>query len=67
MVRPLNTVESRAGPYMNKSVAMAGEEPTVHTDIRISAVFLALYIIGAISNTMIFHINRRRGHKFFMS
>ena len=46
---------------------MPGEQPWIQSDVYISAIFLALYAIGAIWNTMIFHLNRRRGHKFFMS
>ncbi|KAL8948428.1 MAG: hypothetical protein Q9222_005380 [Ikaeria aurantiellina] len=53
-------------PYPPK-VASLGGLPTVHTDIPITAVFLFLYICGAIAHMTIFQLNQRRGHKFLMS
>ena len=37
------------------------------TDVPISAVFLFLFICGAVSHMTIFQLNLRRGHKFIMS
>ena len=53
-------------PYAPENAALGGV-PTVHTDVPITAVFLILFIIGAVSHMTIFQINQRRGHKFLMS
>ncbi|KAI1866400.1 hypothetical protein JX265_007701 [Neoarthrinium moseri] len=47
--------------------AIIGGVPTVTLDVPISAVFLSLYLAGAILHISIFTTNRRRGHKFFMT
>ena len=39
----------------------------MRVDVPIDAVLLAIYLIGAIANMSIYQINRRTGHKFFMS
>lgn len=44
-----------------------GGVPTVDTDVPITAVFLFLFICGAISHMTIFQLNNKRGHKFIMS
>ncbi|PVH79014.1 hypothetical protein DL98DRAFT_572784 [Cadophora sp. DSE1049] len=54
-------------PYIPTGVALVGGRPTVSLDIPICAVFLTIYVLGAIGNMTIFQINRKRGHKFFMS
>ena len=54
-------------PYFSYSIALIGGRPTVNPDIPISAVLLFLYVIGAIANQTIFQLNRRRGHRFYMS
>lgn len=38
-----------------------------NVDIPISAVFLVLYIGGAVTHMTIFQLNKRKGHKFLMS
>ncbi|KAL8840547.1 MAG: hypothetical protein Q9170_001300 [Blastenia crenularia] len=58
--------ETRHAPYPPKTASLGGV-PTVHTDIPITAVFLFLFIIGAVSNMTIFQMNKKRGHKFIMS
>ena len=55
------------GPPYAPQVALLGGAPTVHTDVPITAVFLVLFVAGAVSNMTIFQINKRRGHKFIMS
>ncbi|KAH7348854.1 hypothetical protein BKA65DRAFT_501576 [Rhexocercosporidium sp. MPI-PUGE-AT-0058] len=54
-------------PYIPTAIAMVGGHPTPSLDVPICAVFLALYVLGAIGNMAIFQINRRHGHKFLMS
>jgi len=44
-----------------------GRLPEKNIDIPITAVFLALFVIGAVAHMTIFQTNRRRGHKFLMS
>lgn len=44
-----------------------GLTPTVNVDVPITAVFLFLFILGAIAHMTIFQLNMRRGHKFIMS
>ncbi len=41
--------------------------PTVGVDVPVTAVFLVLFLLGAVVNMTIFQVNRRRGHKFLMS
>ena len=53
-------------PYPPR-VAAVGGRPTIAVDVPISAVFLFLFILGAIGHMTIFQINMRKGHKFVMS
>lgn len=53
-------------PYPSKN-AGSGLIPTVKVDVPILAVFLALFILGAVAHMAIFQVNRKRGHKFIMS
>ena len=46
---------------------MIGGHPTVDQDIPVSAVLLFIYLVGAIGNQIIFQLNRRKGHRFYMS
>jgi hypothetical protein len=39
----------------------------VRVDVPIDAILLTIYLTGAIANMSIYQINRRKGHKFFMS
>ena len=55
-----------SAPYPPRTASLGGV-PTVHTDIPITAVFLVLFVLGAIADMAIFQLNRRRGHKFIMS
>ncbi|THY69742.1 hypothetical protein D6C86_08837 [Aureobasidium pullulans] len=61
------TQQLRHGPPYASTTAAVGGRPTVHQDIPAIAVFLVLYLVGAISNMTIFQKNRRRGHKFLAS
>ncbi|KAJ6164711.1 hypothetical protein N7470_003383 [Penicillium chermesinum] len=54
------------GPYASK-VAGLGGLPTVGVDVPICAIFLVLFISGAVGHMTTFQINRRRGHKFIPS
>ena len=53
-------------PYPATTAALGGL-PTIGVDVPICAVFLALFIGGAVSHMTIFQVNRRRGHKFLIS
>ncbi|KAL8812146.1 MAG: hypothetical protein Q9200_001263 [Gallowayella weberi] len=53
-------------PYPPKTAGLGGT-PTVHTDVPITAIFLLLFILGAIAHMTIFQLNMKRGHKFIMS
>ena len=53
-------------PYPATTAGLGGL-PTIGVDVPICAVFLALFIGGAVSHMIIFQANRRRGHKFLIS
>lgn len=53
-------------PYAPQTAALGGV-PTVGVDVPICAVFLALFITGAVSHMTILQVNRRRSHKFIIS
>ena len=53
-------------PYPPTTASLGGV-PTVALDVPVCAVFLCLFILGAISHMTILQINKRRGHKFLMS
>ncbi|KAI9930547.1 hypothetical protein ASPWEDRAFT_39446 [Aspergillus wentii DTO 134E9] len=54
------------GPYRPKE-ALVGGVPTVKVDIPICAVFLALFVGGAVSHMGLFRHNMMRKHKFIPS
>lgn len=53
-------------PYPPTTASLGGV-PTVGIDVPVTAVFLFLFILGAIGHMTIFQLNKRRGHKFIMS
>ena len=55
-----------SGPYPPTTASLGGL-PTVGVDVPICAVFMALYITGAVSHMTILQVNLRRGHKFLIS
>jgi hypothetical protein len=55
-----------SAPYPPR-VASLGGKPNIGVDVPITAVFLALFIVGAAAHMTIFQLNRRKGHKFLMS
>ncbi|KAI9842105.1 MAG: hypothetical protein M1837_007466 [Sclerophora amabilis] len=57
---------SMSAPYRPTTSSLGGI-PNVNVDIPITAVFLALFIVGAATHMAIFQKNKRRGHKFLMS
>ena len=54
------------GPYP-PAVAGLGGQPNKNLDDPVSAVFLVLFIIGAVFHMTLLQINQRRGKKFLMS
>lgn len=55
------------GPPYRQTTAILGETPNAHVDVPISAVFIALYVVGAAAHMARFRINLSRGHKFLPS
>lgn len=53
-------------PYAPTTAALGGS-PTVKVDVPICAIFMVLYILGAVAHMAIFKTNMKRGHKFIMS
>ena len=53
-------------PYPPQTAGVGGT-PTVHTDVPISAVFMFMFIVGAVTHMTILQLNRRKSHKFLMS
>ena len=59
-------MEKMSGPYPPTNAALGGV-PTVSTDIPICAVFIVIFLLGAVAHMTIFQLNKRRGHKFLLS
>lgn len=55
------------GPPYAPTTASLGGLPTKSLDVPLCAVFLALFVGGAVGHMTIFQINRRKGHKFIPS
>jgi hypothetical protein len=53
-------------PYGSTTAGLGGQ-PTISLDIPTTAVFLLIFLLGAIAHMTILQLNRRRGHKFFIS
>lgn len=53
-------------PYLPSTWAVGGA-PKLDVDAPITAIFLFLYLCGAITHMVIFQLNRRRDHKFIFS
>ncbi|KAF2838891.1 hypothetical protein M501DRAFT_1004730 [Patellaria atrata CBS 101060] len=56
----------RQAPYVPTTWALGGR-PKTGVDVPVTAVFLALFIIGAVVHMTIFQKNNRQGHKFIFS
>ena len=56
----------KSGPYPPTTASLGGL-PTTTVDAPLCAIFLLLYLIGAISHMTILQTNLRRGHKFIIS
>lgn len=57
---------SQHAPYAPTAASLGGV-PTIAVDVPVTAVFLVLFLTGAISHMTIFQLNKRHGHKFVMS
>ena len=53
-------------PYPPANAGL-GLVPTTKLDVPITAVFLVLFLLGAVANMTLFRQNMKRGHKFIMS
>ncbi|KAI9803388.1 MAG: hypothetical protein M1833_000907 [Piccolia ochrophora] len=53
-------------PYPPQNASLGGV-PTVKVDVPITAIFLVLFICGAVAHMTILQVNLKRGHKFIMS
>ncbi|QVM07970.1 hypothetical protein D8B26_002667 [Coccidioides posadasii str. Silveira] len=56
----------RGPPYLPNAAGVGGV-PTVSVDVPISAVFIAIFIVGAVGHMRLFKLNLSRGHKFIPS
>ncbi|KAK6953807.1 hypothetical protein Daesc_003769 [Daldinia eschscholtzii] len=59
--------QHRPGPPYAPTIAAVGGVPSVIPDVPISALFIAIYMIFAATNMIIFQLNNRRAHKFVPS
>ncbi|KAH8807853.1 hypothetical protein F5884DRAFT_790301 [Xylogone sp. PMI_703] len=62
----MNTGPPKGPPYPPTTAGLGGT-PSLGLDVPVTAVFLALFIVGAIVNMAILQINRKRDHKFLFS
>ena len=58
---------ANSGPPYLPSIWAVGGAPKLDVDVPITAIFLFLYLCGAITHMIIFQLNRRRDHKFIFS
>ncbi|KAL1960421.1 hypothetical protein VTO42DRAFT_7720 [Malbranchea cinnamomea] len=56
-----------SGPPYIPTVAMLGGRATVSIDVPVCAVFIAMFVVGAVGHMSIFRKNIRRGHRFIPS
>lgn len=63
---PISHQQNLQPPYLSQT-AILGEVPSRSVDVPITAVFLVLFVIGAISNMTLFRRNKARGHFFLPS
>jgi uncharacterized membrane protein YhhN len=56
----------KSPPYPPMTWGLGGA-PEIGVDIPITAMFLAMFIMGAVAHMTIFQLNRRKGQKFLMS
>ncbi|KAI9679475.1 MAG: hypothetical protein M1817_005497 [Caeruleum heppii] len=66
MAPPGMASPQQSKPYAPINASLGGV-PTLKLDVPITAVFLVLFILGAITHMTIFQTNKRRGHKFILS
>lgn len=58
--------QHQKAPY-RPTIWSLGGTPEIAIDVPVTAVFLALFMIGAATHMTIFQLNRRRGHKFLFN
>ncbi|TVY82330.1 hypothetical protein LSUE1_G004594 [Lachnellula suecica] len=63
---PTVVQQAGPGPY-TPPTAFIGGTPTTNLDVPITAVFLALFMMGAVTHLTIHERNGKRGHKFHLS
>lgn len=58
--------QQKGAPYAPPN-AGSGGIPNIGTDVPVTSVFLAIFIVGAITHMTIFQLNKKKGHKFILS
>lgn len=66
MSTPGGPMQPTHGPYLPTTAGLGGS-PTKTLDDPITSIFLALFVMGAVTHMTILQINMRRNHKFIMS
>ncbi|KAG8208223.1 putative family c-likeg-protein-coupled receptor protein [Trichophyton interdigitale] len=59
-------IEAHGPPYPPSGAGLGGR-PTLSVDVAISAVFISIFLAGAVSSFTIFRKNLQRNHKFIPS
>ena len=62
----VDRTQPKVGPF-SPEAAILGGIPTKDLDVPVTAVFLVLFLIGAVTHFTIHEINGKRGHKFHLS
>lgn len=60
-------LQQQRGPPYRPTVWSLGGTPSKNVDLPITAVFLALFIVGAATHMTILQVNRKRDHKFLFN
>ena len=62
----VDRTQPKVGPF-SPEAAILGGIPTKGLDVPVTAIFLVLFLIGAVTHFAIHEINGKRGHKFHLS
>ncbi|KAI9724030.1 MAG: hypothetical protein M1812_000748 [Candelaria pacifica] len=61
-----SSMAKQKAPYAPTTASLGGI-PTTKVDVPITAIFLFLFLLGAVAHMTIFQLNKKKGHKFIMS